>query len=55
MRVARLHDELTETIRTEVNREFLTLVAGRVDIAARVRPATLLVVDPVTRAVTTTG
>ncbi|MEU6726667.1 DUF4158 domain-containing protein [Nonomuraea wenchangensis] len=42
-------DELTKTIRTEVNRGFFTLVAGRVDAAARARLARLLVVDPVTR------
>ncbi|MEU8151642.1 Tn3 family transposase [Nonomuraea sp. NPDC048901] len=42
-------DELTKKIRTEVNRGFFTLVAGRVDPAARARLARLLVVDPVTR------
>ncbi|GAA3532850.1 Tn3 family transposase [Nonomuraea rosea] len=42
-------DELTKKIRTEVNRGFFTLVAGRVDAAARARLARLLVVDPVTR------
>lgn len=42
-------DELTKKIRTEVNRRFFTLVAGRVDPAARARLARLLVVDPVTR------
>jgi hypothetical protein len=42
--------ELTKKIRTEVvNRGFFTLVAGRVDAAARARLARLLVVDPVTR------
>lgn len=30
-------DELTKKIRTEVNRGFFTLVAGRVDAAARAR------------------
>ncbi|MET8051535.1 hypothetical protein ABZU75_28430 [Streptosporangium sp. NPDC005286] len=42
-------DELTKKIRTEVNRGFFTLVASRVDAAARARLARLLVVDPVTR------
>ncbi|MEV4224916.1 hypothetical protein [Nonomuraea sp. NPDC049725] len=41
-------DELTKTIRTEVNRGFFTLVASRVDVAARTRLARLLVVDPIT-------
>ncbi len=42
-------DELTKKIRTEVNRGFFALVAGRVDAAARARLGRLLVVDPVTR------
>ncbi len=42
-------DELTKKIRTEVNRGFFTLVAGRVDAVSRARLARLLVVDPVTR------
>jgi TnpA family transposase len=42
-------DELTKKIRTEVNRGFFTLVADRVDQAARTRLTRLLVVDPVTR------
>lgn len=42
-------DELTKAIRTEVNRGFFTLVASRVDVAARTRLARLLAVDPITR------
>ncbi|MFD8565208.1 DUF4158 domain-containing protein, partial [Streptosporangium canum] len=42
-------DELTEKIRTEVNRGFFSLVSGRVDAAGRARLGRLLVVDPVTR------
>lgn len=42
-------DELTKKIRTEVNRGFFTLVAGRIDAAARARLGRLLVVDPITR------
>jgi Domain of unknown function (DUF4158) len=42
-------DELTKQIRTEVNRGFRALVAGRVDAAARARLARLLLVDPITR------
>ncbi|MGI5487735.1 hypothetical protein [Microtetraspora malaysiensis] len=37
-------NELTKKIRTEVNRAFFTLVAGRVDAVARARLARMMVV-----------
>lgn len=39
-------DELTKKIRTQVNRRFFTLVAGRIDAAARVRLGRLPVAPP---------
>ncbi|MFD8533626.1 hypothetical protein ACFV0L_40075 [Streptosporangium canum] len=44
--IARARAEGRIGVGTEVNRGFFTLVAGRVDAAARARLARLLVVDP---------